>query len=449
MTIRVAYDISLLGQYLSRAESMCGIARVYEEVLFELSKREDVDLTGVSVCGEGDPLQNSVHSQLYFGAHAGRVRGRYVPAYKSRLGLTGLYQSVFSACQAEELAGGARGLGSVLRRGGRSALYRLAYTLKLDSLRRSFDGGRYDVFHSSYLKLPPESLTGGVPRVITIYDLIPVLTPEYVTPVMTSLFEQILDSIDVERDWVTCISQHTKDEFCEYTGMSPERAFVAPLASSPQFHPVADARVVAEVRRRYGLPEGDYFLTLAAPQPRKNLAHLIRCFFRLLAEGDLPDTYLVLAGSKEQGWMYDEIFAAAGDSPAHRSRVIFTGYVEDADLAALYSGALAFVFPSLYEGFGLPPLEAMACGTPVITSNVTALPEVVGDAGITVPPTDADALCDALLKVAGDEGLRRELGRLGLERAATFSWENCAEQTVRAYRAAAGERGRAGRRAGL
>jgi glycosyltransferase involved in cell wall biosynthesis len=442
MTIRVAYDITLLGQHLSRAESMCGIARVYEEVLFELSHRDDVDLTAVSVCGDEDPLQTSVHSQLYFEARAGRVRGRYVPAYRSRLGLTGLYQSVFSACRGEELAGGARGLGSALRRGGRSALYRLGYTLRLDSLRRSFDARAYDVFHSSYLRFPPRSLTGGVPRVITIYDLIPVLAPEYVTPVMTSLFEQILESIDVERDWVTCISQHTKDEFCAYTGMSPERAFVAPLAASPEFRPVADAAAVAETRRRYGLPEGQYFLSLAAPQPRKNLAHLIRCFFRLLDEGNLPDTYLVLAGSKEQGWMYDEIFAAAGDSPAHRSRIVFTGYVEDADLAALYSGALAFVFPSLYEGFGLPPLEAMACGTPVVTSDVTALPEVVGEAGITVPPTDADALCGALVRVAGDEGLRRELGRRGLERAAGFSWENCAEQTVRAYRAAAGGGGR-------
>jgi glycosyltransferase involved in cell wall biosynthesis len=273
--------------------------------------------------------------------------------------------------------------------------------------------------------------------VLTVYDLIPVLAPEYVTPAMTSRFEQILGSIDVERDWVTCISEHTKNEFCAYTGMAPERAFVTPLAAAPHFHPVGDAAQIAEVRRRYGLPGGRYFLSLAAPQ------HLIRCFFRLLDEQHLPDTYLVLAGSKAQGWMYDEIFAAAAGSEAHRTRVIFTGYVADEDLAALYSGALAFVFPSLYEGFGLPPLEAMACGTPVITSNVTALPEVVGDAGLTVAPADADALCAALLAVGDDEGLRRRLGRLGVERAACFSWENCAGETVRAYRAAAGARARA------
>lgn len=443
MTIRVAYDISLLGQYLSRAESMCGISRVYEEVLFELSKRDDVDLTTVSVCGEGDPLQDSIQSHLYFKAHEARIRGRYVPSFRSRLGLTGFYQSAFSDCSPEELAGETgRGLGSALRRGGRSLLYRLSYKYGIDALRRSFDSGSYDVFHSSYLRLPPRSLTGGVPRVLTIYDLIPVRAPEFVTPVMTSLFEQILDSLDVERDWVTCISEHTKNEFCEYTGMSPERAFVTPLASAPHFHPVGNARQVAEVRRRYGLPEGEYFLSLAAPQPRKNLTHLIRCFFRLLAEHHLPDTYLVLAGSKAQGWLYDEIFAAAGSSPAHRARVVFTGYVADEDLAALYSGALAFVFPSLYEGFGLPPLEAMACGTPVVTSNVTALPEVVGGAGLTVAPTDADALCEALLAMASDEELRRKLGRMGLERAAGFSWRNCAEQTVRAYRAAASERPR-------
>ena len=443
MTIRVAYDISLLGQYLGRPESMCGIARVYEEVLFELSKRDDVQVAAVSICGEGDPLQDSIQSHQYFRTQEGRIRGRYVPSFSSRLGLTGLYHNAFSACPPEELAGGAgQGVGAALRRGGRSVLYRLSYKYGLDSLRRSFDGGKYDVFHSSYLRLPSRELTGAVPRVLTIYDLIPVLAREYVTPVMTSLFEQILASLDVRRDWVTCISQHTKDEFCEYTGMSPDRAFVTPLAAAPHFHPVEDASRIAEVRSRYGLPEGAYFLSLAAPQPRKNLAHLIRCFFRLLDEQDLPDTYLVLAGSTAQGWMYDEIFAAAKGSERHRSRVVFTGYAHDEDLAALYSGALAFVFPSLYEGFGLPPLEAMACGTPVVTSNVTALPEVVGDAGLTVAPDDADALCGAMLSLASDETLRRELGRRGLERAALFSWRNCAEQTVRAYRAAAA--GRAG-----
>jgi len=222
--------------------------------------------------------------------------------------------------------------------------------------------------------------------------------------------------------------------------MSPDRCSVAPLAAAPSFRPVSDLAAIAATRARYGIPEGEYFLSLAAPQPRKNLAHLIRCFFRLLDEHHLPDTYLVLAGSKDLGWMYDEIFTAAESSLKHRSRVIFTGYVADEDLAALYSGAVALVYPSLYEGFGLPALEAMACGTAVITSNTTALPEVVGNAGLVVDPTDADELCEAMLTVVEDDEVRQELGRRGLKRAAEFSWERCAEETARVYHAAAGER---------
>jgi glycosyltransferase involved in cell wall biosynthesis len=119
-----------------------------------------------------------------------------------------------------------------------------------------------------------------------------------------------------------------------------------------------------------------------------------------------------------------------------RDRIVMTGYVAEDDLAPLYSGALAFVYPSLYEGFGLPPLEAMQCGTPVITSNTSSLPEVVGDAGIMVDPLDQDALCDALSRVHGSAALRRELSRRSLARARQFSWERCIDQTLAAYRTA-------------
>ncbi|MFZ0751992.1 MAG: glycosyltransferase family 1 protein, partial [Pyrinomonadaceae bacterium] len=183
----------------------------------------------------------------------------------------------------------------------------------------------------------------------------------------------------------------------------------------------------------------NYFLSLAAPQPRKNLAHLIRCFFRLLEEQPGLDVKLVLAGSKSQGWMYDEVFEAAAAAPKYRDRVAFTGFVADEDLAALYSGALGFIFPSLYEGFGLPPLEAMACGTPVISSDATALPEVVGGAGLMVKPTDEDALCEAMLNLLNDSRLRQELRRKGLERASEFSWQRCAAETVNVYRTAVSE----------
>lgn len=439
MKIRVAYDISVLASHFNRFDSKLGVTRVIEELLWELSKREELELTAVGLCGE-DPMFDSLRSGLYVESLAGRVRCDFRPSFKSRLGLDGLYGRFFGPYLAGD-AGAGGGLRSFFGRGMRGALYRLSYTYGIDRLERVFDGGLYDVFHSTFPRLPPEELTAGVPRVLTVYDLIPVLAPQFVVPRITQDFGRLLDSINVRRDWIACISGHAKREFCDYTGMDPARVFVTPLAAAAHFRPAEDAGRASAARRRYGLEGREYFLSLAVPQPRKNLAHLIRCFYRLLDEHpDAADTWLVLAGSRDQGWMYEEVFAALEESPRHRARVLFPGYLPEEDLGAVYGGALAFVYPSLYEGFGLPALEAMACGTAVIASDTTSLPEVVGGAGLLVDPTDADALCGAMLRVAGDAGLRAELGRKGLERAAEFSWARCAAQTADVYRVAAGAR---------
>jgi glycosyltransferase involved in cell wall biosynthesis len=251
---------------------------------------------------------------------------------------------------------------------------------------------------------------------------------------VVKLSERILNGIDKNNDWVTCISDFTKQEFCEFTGMSPERVFVAPLAASEHFRPVSDEAEISAACARFGIPEGNYFLTLGALQPRKNFRHIIRSFLRLLNEHPEVDTNLIITGAT--AWKYDEILAEIEPSHAHRERIVFTGFIPDDYLGAIYSGATAFVFPSLYEGFGLPPLEAMQCGTPVIASNTTAMPEVVGDAGLLIDPTDSDALCDAMLKVVTDAELRQQLSRKGLLRAQQFSWARCAEETIAVYKTA-------------
>jgi glycosyltransferase involved in cell wall biosynthesis len=148
----------------------------------------------------------------------------------------------------------------------------------------------------------------------------------------------------------------------------------------------------------------------------------------------IDDLYLVLTGV--QGWHFDQIFEEIANADEVRDRIILTGFVPDGDLAPLYSGALAFVYLSLYEGFGLPPLEAMQCGTPVITSNTSSLPEVVGDAGIMIAPTDGDALCQALLDLYNDPALGQAMSRKSLERAKLFSWEKTVERTIDAYKLA-------------
>ena len=438
MPIKVAYDISNLAADYGRPDAITGINRVVSEVLDELSTRPDLSLTAVALAGD-DPLDDCTRASLYLDNKKPAINCDVAYTFDPGQRLTTAYKAVVRAMEATPTEHSSlHRPGMQSRRVFRAALHRLAHYHRVVFPKGVFDRTRFDVFHCPHWKLPPRSLTGVVPRVFTVYDLIPIVRPEFVEQHHADVFQALLGRLDVERDWVLAISEFTRMEFCEKTGMQPDRVRVAPLAAAEHFRPIADKDVIATTRSRYRIPEGEYFLCLAAPQPRKNVGLLIRSFFRLLDEQHLPDTYLVLAGSPGQGWMHDEMFLAAQSSSKYQSRFIFTGYVAEDDLAALYSGAVGFVFPSLHEGFGLPALEAMACGTPVITSNTTSLPEVVGDAALLVDPTDADQLCDAMAAVLSDGALRAELSRKGMERAAQFSWKRCADVTADVYHLAAG-----------
>ena len=214
------------------------------------------------------------------------------------------------------------------------------------------------------------------------------------------------------------ISQATKDDLVAHYGVPKEKIPVVYHGVEPRFRPTPDPAVPA----RYGLPSR-YFLYLGTLQPRKNLERLLQAYAQL--SGDVPA--LVLAGAK--GWYFERI-AAAIAALGLGERVFLPGYVPDEDVPALLTGALALVFPSLYEGFGLPVLEAMACGTPVVTANTSSLPEVVGEAGLLVDPLRVDEIAAAMQRLLADEALRAELSRRGLERAGLFSWDRCARETL-------------------
>ena len=176
---------------------------------------------------------------------------------------------------------------------------------------------------------------------------------------------------------------------------------------------------------------GGYILYVGMLEPRKNVDRLVEAFGTVADQ--LSGIDLVIAGRR--GWMYEEIFARV-EALGLRDRVRFTGYVVSHDLPALYGGARLFAYPSKYEGFGLPVLEAMSCGAPVVTTNVSSMPEVAGDAAILVAPDDVAGLAAALLRVSGDHALRDDLRCRGLARAKTFSWERCARETIAVYEAA-------------
>lgn len=299
-------------------------------------------------------------------------------------------------------------------------------------LRKLENLSEADIIHFPHFALPQTVTTGR--RFLTIHDLIPIKFPQFFTGTHTEDQKQALNSLRPD-DWVICVSQATKDDFCEYTGFNPEKVFVTyEGADTNIFYPCEDADHIAQIRQKYRIPNIPYLLTLCTLEPRKNIDQVIRSFAGLLQQEKVTDLCLVLVGAK--GWNYDKIFAEISKLPLLQQRVIVTGFVADEDLAALYSGALAFVYPSFYEGFGLPPLEAMQCGIPVITSNTSSLPEVVGDAGILLAPTDTEALCQAIWDLYQQPTLRQALSAKSLTQARKFSWDKFTQDTLDAYQTA-------------
>jgi glycosyltransferase involved in cell wall biosynthesis len=229
---------------------------------------------------------------------------------------------------------------------------------------------------------------------------------------------------------IIAISHATRADLVQHYGISPTKIDVVHHGLSPQFHPQHSTAMLADVCARYGIgAPGSYLLYVGTVQPRKNLTRLIDAFAQVVRQeaGGIA-LRLVIAGKK--GWLTEEIErrAAAGGVA---EQVLFPGFVADADLPALLSGALAFVFPSLYEGFGMPVLEAMACATPVLTSTTSALPEVAGDAALLVDPHDTEAIAEGLARLLTDAALRERLREQGMQRAAQFTWARCASETLR------------------
>lgn len=235
---------------------------------------------------------------------------------------------------------------------------------------------------------------------------------------------------------IISLSEHGRRDIIETYGITPERVSAIPLAAPSDFGPVQDYRELQRVRQTYGI-NGDYILSVGSIQPRKNLARLVQAYASLRGNKSVDKLpKLVLVG--KCGWLYDETLRALKETGV-ADTVVLTGYVPQEDLPALYSGALCFIYPSYFEGFGLPPLEAMKCGAPVIVGNKTSLPEVVGDAALTVDPFDVEAIASAMKSVIDNPALREELSIKGQTRAQAFDWRETARKTLAIYQEVAQE----------
>lgn len=266
------------------------------------------------------------------------------------------------------------------------------------------------------------------PKVLTVHDISHLRYPQYHPRERVRHLEKRLPASMAMADRIITVSAFTKRELVDFLGVPSQKIVVIPLGADPVYHPRSQGET-ASVLERHGLVHGGYLLVVATLEPRKNLARLVRAFAQLPAS--LRERFpLVLAGPN--GWGQG---LAAADMPTleAKGQIRRLGYVADADLPLLYAGAGAFAFPSLYEGFGLPPLEAMACGVPVLTSSASALPEVVGSAALCVDPQDVADIRAGLLRLLTDEAFRRRARQAGPERAARFTWKGCAEQTASVY----------------
>ncbi len=301
-------------------------------------------------------------------------------------------------------------------------LERLWYRLRVPLLIETWTG-RVDLFHQPDFVLPP--VRSGTPTVLTVHDLSFVREPDSVMPGMTRHLNKWVPWSVERASHVIAVSEATRQDLIELYQTPPEKISVLYHGVGPEFRPVEQSDCLAAVRQKYGLGRQPFILSVGTVQPRKNYQRLIQAFAQIE-----PDYTLVIAGNR--GWTFDSILAEV-QKLGLEQRVFFPNFVAEADLPALYSAASLFVYPSLYEGFGLPALEALACGAPVVASNRSALPEVVGQAGLLVDPLDVTAIAMAMSRVLADEALRQELGRAGRIQAAKFSWTDMATKLLNLY----------------
>lgn len=295
--------------------------------------------------------------------------------------------------------------------------------------KRLFDDMKEDInFFLAPFGVAPENITSidSIKQVHIIYDLIAIHHPEYFTDEGALEVKRIIDSLTHETI-IFAISEYTKRDLLNYRkDINPEQVTVIPLAADDKFLPCVDKVKQIEMCNRYGIPHNmPYILSLATLEIRKNLETTVDAFYEYIKNNPESKLNLVLAGMT--GWKLEQLQEKINENSELSSRIIFTGFIDDDDLASLYSRSVCFIYLSRYEGFGLPPLEAMACGVPVITSDNSSLPEVVGDAGLMFDCNDYNGVADAIKEIFENQTVQKELSGKSLERAKMFNWDITAD----------------------
>jgi glycosyltransferase involved in cell wall biosynthesis len=294
----------------------------------------------------------------------------------------------------------------------------------------AFTGG-CDLFHSPDFVLPPLRSARGI---VTVHDLSFMRLPTCADPGLRSYLERSVPRAVGAAHRVLADSWNTRNDLIELLQVDPDKISVVTAGVDKIFAPVHDSDRLAQARVRYGLPR-QFLISVGTLEPRKNYTRLISAYARMRRKTGLPHELAIVG---KPGWLYDDIYEQV-QAEGVGEQIRFLGFVPDVDLAALYTLAELMVFPSLYEGFGIPPLEAMACGTPVVSSNNSSLPESVGNAALTVNAEDIEGIADAMAEVLGDSSLHARLIELGRIQAAKFTWHSAAQELLVVYRQAMSE----------
>ena len=286
-----------------------------------------------------------------------------------------------------------------------------------------------DLFFSFYYPFPKNVQHASIKKCITYLDIIALRMSGYNSKLI-NLTRKIVESI--VPNYAISISEFSKQDLCNYDKrVDPKKVFVVPLAASSElFFVNKDEGKWKIIKEKYHLPD-QYFLCISSTDHRKNLPHIIKSFGKLAMQQNIGDLHLVMTGNMV---LNSNIFDELNIDKKIRDKIVLARSIANEDLSIVYSNAMCFFFMSKYEGFGLPALEAMQCGIPVVTSNSSSLPEVVGNAGIMLPPSDEDALCEVMYKMYESESLRKKYSAMGLQRANEFSWQRCANEYVEIFK---------------
>lgn len=425
--LRVLFDLSVVGLAESAERARTGVYRVVSQTAHRLAERTDVDVFWSAVAD----YQN--HQALAGAIHAGTLAGTPIAGRELLKPAPGMETVARLADWNDRIGALGFGLGRLtepLRRILRGRMRRPQW--------RPSEVASFDVVHLPYHEWPGGKRRSSTPggdgrqpaRVFTVYDLIPWRHPEWFSMGEPERFRRGLAAIR-PGDGVVVNADSTRRDLLEARpDLDAGSIEVLPLGVSDLFQPCSQTEKITAFRDRVKIGRDDrYLLSLCTLEPRKNLPTLIRAFERLCDGGD-RQTHLVLVGAK--GWGDDPV--PDDLDPRVADRIHLPGFIADEDLSAVYTGASAFVYLSRYEGFGLPPLEAMACGTPVVVSDNSSLPEVVGDAGRLVPADDLSQIVDAIRSIFDDDRFAEELSRRGRERAADYTWERHVDGLINFYR---------------